>query len=238
MENTLDVRHVWTETLSNLADDAAMSAQQRAFVALTVPQQISHDAIELAAPNEFTRDILESHLKPQVIDALERVVHRTMDIRVIVDPSVAQSLDEVTTDTIADTYTREPQQFPRQENYDAGGTTHWPPMSAGVVDVRETGSYSQNGHGLETSKASTPKDEAHGLNPKYVFETFVIGSSNRFAHAAAVAVSEQPARAYNPLFIYGESGLGKTHLLQAIGHYTGSLFSGARGRYVSAGAVT
>jgi chromosomal replication initiator protein len=75
--------------------------------------------------------------------------------------------------------------------------------------------------------------EAVRLNPKYLFETFVIGSSNRFAHAAAVAVAEAPAKAYNPLFIYGESGLGKTHLLHAIGHYTRSLYPGTKVRYVS-----
>src|SRR6476620_2913307 len=76
------------------------------------------------------------------------------------------------------------------------------------------------------------------LNPKYVFDTFVIGSSNRFAHAAAVAVAEAPAKAYNPLFIYGDSGLGKTHLLHAIGHYARNLFPHVKVRYVNSEEFT
>ena len=71
------------------------------------------------------------------------------------------------------------------------------------------------------------------LNPRYTFDQFVIGASNRFAHAAALSVAESPARSYNPLFIYGPAGLGKTHLLHAIGHHVRELFSSKRIRYVS-----
>ncbi len=94
-----------------------------------------------------------------------------------------------------------------------------------------------------SGRTSLPSNGVHRptqtrLNSKYTFETFVIGSSNRFAHAAAVAVAEAPAKAYNPLFIYGDSGLGKTHLLHAIGHYAQSLYQGIRVRYVSSEEFT
>ena len=73
----------------------------------------------------------------------------------------------------------------------------------------------------------------HDINPQYTFDTFVIGSSNRFAHAAALAVAETPARKYNPLFIYGDAGLGKTHLLQAIAHYVRENYPNYLVRYVT-----
>jgi chromosomal replication initiator protein len=117
------------------------------------------------------------------------------------------------------------------------GAHHQQPVEATSPSI----DMSTDGHVTTPPPVVEPSRTATGetrLNPKYAFETFVIGSSNRFPHAAAVAVAEAPGKAYNPLLVYGDSGLGKTHLLHAIGHYVRSLYNGAKVRYVSSEEFT
>jgi len=215
MDDPLDLKIAWAQALATLAD-GTLTPQQRAFVALTRPLVLVEDTALIAAPNEFTKDVLETRLRPFVVRALSATLGREIRLAVTVDPSIAPSLDEATTDAVADaTY--------------AGNESH----TTTVPAVIRLDDGPRPGTGSPTTR---PQDGR--LNTKYTFDTFVIGSSNRFAHAAAVAVAERPAAAYNPLFIYGGSGLGKTHLLHAIGHYTRTLYNGTRVRYVSSEEFT
>lgn len=222
MSDDLDINDVWAQTVSTLSD-GTLTPQQRAFVALTKPLGIVGDTALVAAPNEFTKDVLETRLRPMVVHALSVTLGRDIMLAVTVDPSIAPAIDEVTTDAVADATYAPDESLIHEPGLNGGGE----PTAPRLEDGPRPG----------TGSPSTRKEDGR-LNTKYTFDTFVIGSSNRFAHAAAVAVAEQPARAYNPLFVYGGSGLGKTHLLHAIGHYTRTLYKGTRVRYVSSEEFT
>ena len=210
-----ELNSVWNQTLESLAA-GSITVQQRAFVALTRPLGFIGDTALIAAPNEFTKDVLETRLSPIVCDALSKILGREVRLAVTVDESIAPDLDDEATDELADaTYADTNRQIQSDPN------PALPPQeSRGPAPAPRTA------------------EEGSRLNPKYTFDTFVPGSSNRFAHAAARAVAEQPAKAYNPLFVYGESGLGKTHLLHAIGHYARTLYAGMKVRYVSSEEFT
>jgi chromosomal replication initiator protein len=130
--------------------------------------------------------------------------------------------------------------FPSAEEYaarrallDEGGA----PAPAPRPESSESG-YRNRDPYREMEGFRSRRESDSRLNPKYTFETFVIGGSNRFAHAAAIAVAENPGKSYNPLTIYGDSGLGKTHLLHALGHYVRNYFDRVRVRYVSTEELT
>jgi len=179
----------WARIREALDSDVRVGPQLQGFMNLVEPKGIMAGVIYLEVPNDFTRSMLEQRARMPLTEAIGGLsgdfeIHT---FAVTVNP-------EITPEPYASSTTAPVAAVPRPEVVEIPRTppATFPPVG-GDDRVRET--------------------SESRLNARYTFDTFVIGASNRFAHAAAFAVAESPAKAYNPLFIYGESGLGKTHLL-------------------------
>ncbi|MBP1932339.1 chromosomal replication initiator protein DnaA [Ammoniphilus resinae] len=164
------IKTLWEKALS-IIETKLSKPSYETWLKSTKATVLDEDTLFITAPNEFSRDWLESRYADLITETLYEITGENMKIKIV---------------------TSEP-----DPNFDT-------PMPKRVED----------------KKNITPEESPGSLlNSKYVFDTFVIGTGNRFAHAASLAVAEAPAKAYNPLFIYGGVGLGKTHLMHAIGHY-------------------
>jgi chromosomal replication initiator protein len=205
LHQVVDAPNLWA-TCANALKSLVSEAVWQSTFTLVKPMEFDGRTLVLGVPSTFVKERIEGRFRSLVADALTET--GVSDVRVAV--RVLEPLP--------------PEHLPRRQGWeadeplgsripgsiDAGQATTWP-----VVDV------------------PAPAAGTGGANLRYTFDAFVTGASNRFAHAAALSVAETPGRSYNPLFIYGDAGLGKTHLLQAIAHYVHENYKGQKVRYVS-----
>ncbi|KUI05336.1 chromosomal replication initiation protein DnaA [Mycolicibacterium acapulense] len=190
-----------------------LTPQQRAWLKLVKPLVITEGFALLSVPTPFVQNEIERHLREPIITALSRQLGQRVELGVrIADPGP----DDTDGPLGGLSAVGEPDEVDEDFEARASAEESWPTYFTS-----------------RPPNTLTDDPTAVNLNRRYTFDTFVIGASNRFAHAATLAIAEAPARAYNPLFIWGESGLGKTHLLHAAGNYAQRLFPGMRVKYVS-----
>ena len=209
---------LWQQALELLERDPRVTGSMMGFAVLAEVKGIIGDTIYLEVPNDLTRSMFEQRLRD--------IIHEIFTS--IEDKPPVSSFAVVVNSNIESSYT---------------ATTSAPAASAvysesSLAATDAAGSASSNAPDFTRNQLAPGESFDSRLNAKYTFENFVMGSTNIFARAAAFAVAESPAKAYNPLFIYGNSGLGKTHLLHAIGHYALSLYPRFKVRYVSSEEFT
>ena len=192
-----------------------LTPQQRAWLTLVKPLTIAEGFALLSVPSSFVQNEIERHLRTQIVDALSRRLGQRVELGVRISPPEPGDTDDPLAGLPAN-FDTDPDEVDDDTEALASAHESWPSYFLNTPPQGRAGQLQEV-----------------SLNKRYTFDTFVIGASNRFAHAAALAIAEAPARAYNPLFIWGESGLGKTHLLHAAGNYAQRLFPGMRVKYVS-----
>ena len=243
----VDYSRVWQDTIRHL-DDEGVAPRQLAFLGISQLVGVLQNLAIIVTPNSMTKGVIEDQIGSAVRQALsDQLGVEIAQLSVSVNEKLGDDFPPpLTDDTGSDPLTSGNGQT--NGHLAMGGT----PLAPVPPATSRTGSGSGPGAGFpdgspverprefrETRDTRDPRElDKSRLNPKYTFDTFVAGSSNRFAHAAALAVAEGPARSYNPLFIYGDSGLGKTHLLHAIGEYSRQLLPHLRVRYVNSEEFT
>ncbi|MGO9581483.1 MAG: chromosomal replication initiator protein DnaA [Acidimicrobiales bacterium] len=200
-----EAQQLWNDCSDALRSQVS-EATWRAWFSPIRPVAVANGTLVLAVPSGVVRDRLEGRFHSLVHDALLDSSGKEVQFRFDVQ------IDDPGPEELA-------------PNREEGRRTDYGAPALNVV--------ARNGKPAPARVKDAPGADDVPLNPKYTFETFVTGPSNRFAHAAALSVAEAPARSYNPLFVYGAAGLGKTHLLQAVGNYVHENFSRMRVRYVS-----
>ncbi len=201
-----DMNDVWKRCGDALREQLS-DATWRTWLQALNPESFDGDLLVLRAPSSLVRDRVENRFLGLIAAAATDITSRQVKVRLDVGPMSVEG--------------------PLTSLLDDQPPTPISPTSPDQADTR-AGRHPGN----RRAQAGDDRDVG-GLDVRYTFDAFVIGSSNRFAHAAAQAVAEMPAKSYNPLFIHGDAGLGKTHLLHAIGNYVRENFAGSRVRYVS-----